>query len=804
MIVTFNSRSQRKEGNKIDSDTTTTTTTTTPTTAATGTTAVLTVKHEEEGLQKNVKHINGSKDYYKFKDGRSRNGCLTCKVRKKKCSEEKPVCNDCLRFGKNCIYITDSMTEQEIKDLKKSVELQERNHKLRKRKPKLKNSTESTKLATPDHTHLSDSISPVPRKKAKRSNKIDVEANTRVEDSLDPFKAFSYNSTLQTATNPSSPGPTIPPNSPAIQNLIHPAGSLEEQEFSPLKPQPHPENTTQETKSVEEIIRENGTELEVNSPSTFLTFLRDVNSLHNHNHHHQVGFLEDSGHNHVRGGHEIETDNDEDKIQTLDVDLDNPELREILTSPDFNGALESFENSSHPINGSNISYVDLISSLNLFLHHPQIPPSPTYIPELIDPTSSYLYNYYADVLSRKISIAPISQNESNSYQKVFLPLAHRDKGVLYAILAWSGFHLGGHWSEEGVKYLEYALDHLNKSMFDRPHHDRQMIVNMLATLMILCAAEICKGDVKNWSVYLHWGWKLLSNNGGILSFNKLKEEHWLISNFAYHDLLASSSSERGTYFPSEEYDFIFRDDDGFSLGNLNPLLGISKNLYRIIGDISTLLYESKKQLDIFYSREFTGTPPGVVEKLNNEDADGNVDDDDDCESQLSDHGKASQILLSVISKVKNLEKQIDESKPAAKDLVGLTDQELELQLTLFEAFQLSAKLFLRQSIMKCNPSMLESQVLNNDLIKCLDVLVGTSVQASLVFPIFISGIHCVSRHDQELMRHRINKFIKLYGLWNVCRVSFVLQKIWKDNPDGSKVVDWHNLLKELGWDINFA
>ena len=52
MIVTFNSRSQRKEGNKIDSDTTTTTTTTTPTTAATGTTAVLTVKHEEEGLQK--------------------------------------------------------------------------------------------------------------------------------------------------------------------------------------------------------------------------------------------------------------------------------------------------------------------------------------------------------------------------------------------------------------------------------------------------------------------------------------------------------------------------------------------------------------------------------------------------------------------------------------------------------------------------------------------------------------------------------------------------------------------------------
>ena len=59
------------------------------------------------------------------------------------------------------------MTEQEIKDLKKSVELQERNHKLRKRKPKLKNSTESAKLATPDHTHSSDSISPCLVRKQK-------------------------------------------------------------------------------------------------------------------------------------------------------------------------------------------------------------------------------------------------------------------------------------------------------------------------------------------------------------------------------------------------------------------------------------------------------------------------------------------------------------------------------------------------------------------------------------------------------------------------------------------------------------
>ena len=95
-------------------------------------------------------------------------------------------------------------------------------------------------------------------------------------------------------------------------------------------------------------------------------------------------------------------------------------------------------------------------------------------------------------------------------------------------------------------------------------------------------------------------------------------------------------------------------------------------------------------------------------------------------------------------------------------------------------------------------------MINNDLIKCLDILIGTPVQASLVFPFFISGIHCVSKHDQEVMLQRVNSFIDQYGMFNANRAREVMQKIWKENSNGDKVTNWHSMLNDLGWDLNFA
>ncbi|KAK6198547.1 fungal-specific transcription factor domain-containing protein [Scheffersomyces amazonensis] len=901
-------------------------------------------------INSSFKVINSSTDLFSFKNSkRSRDGCLTCKIRKKKCDEIKPICSACLRLKKECFWIDSQMSEDQIRQLKSKVIAEESNNKLRKRKSKsssnniynndivresissyspapvpvpvhdstniqhpipLSNSNSDTRQhhpmivstssissvesKSPDDLYSSVRINPSPSNYITSNNSpgnIDhlYQFETHIHDrgisitkvppsssnvnspSVIPEspKLFQYNSSdLRSTISPTARhinGTTrrpsniistsnnnnnnnnntnnnntnnllgnyaLSPNSPTIKSLMNPLIQQERKIENEAKAQEH--NNQHKDCSPPPLDLDSSRSPPPLSPTGFLNFIRDLSgnnhiSIPNDDPSNKITLLNDENSNNNDDNENNDNDNndnnndDDDDNNVRDINSTTPsEFKDlIINSSNFSSVMESMgfggmNNDTYGLSPSQSStnlhglspsnYSNLISNLASILT-PSPKYNPSHLPELSDASSSYLYNYYVDVLSRKISIAPVSQNDSNSYQKVFLPLAHKDKGVLYGILAWAGFYLGGSWAEEGVKYVNLALEHLSgsldkeekSSLIRHYHDDRQSIINKLATLLILCGAEICKGDVKYWSVYLRWGWKILSSNGGILNFNNSKEEHWLISNFAYHDLLASSSSERGTYFTSKEYDTIFLDKEGHSRGNLNPLLGVSKKLYRIIGDISTLVYETKKTLNSYYKRD----SPNEFD-ISDSPASPTLSLDIDNDSDTSEHGKVSIMLHTIVEKAHNLEQEIDNARPTTTDLEGLTDEELELQLTLFEAFQLSAKLFLKQAIMKCNPSMLECQILNNDLLKCIDILLDSPVQASLVFPIFISGIHCVSKLDRDIMKERVENFIKLYGPWNVRRAKYLMEKVWQNNKDGNMVVDWHSILRELDWDINFA
>lgn len=650
---------------------------------------------------------------------RSKLGCLPCKIRKKKCDEQKPVCGDCSRLSKECTWIDyENMLEDEIKNLREKTREEESKHKLRQRRPK--------------------------------KDPAVSEATT-----VQPSPATSHIPYLPTQTNT----PQIAVGTP---------------------PQP-------DTSALDLDYDDAGSRL----PLAFLLFLKDLT-------------------NYQPDQPRLTEVYDEGEAPGTTEDQ---QIRDIVKLPSFLSLMELFSydpvtssynhlNASNSLSLSQSNYHNFVAQVNQILT-PLLTQEPSYMPDLILGTANYLYSYYVETLSQQVLIAPNSQDGSNSYQKVFLPLAHKNQGVLYAILGWAGFHLGGEWQVEGAKYTEMAIEQINKELFNDPvtdishpllqstslaKMDRDQILVKLATLLILCGSEICRGDVKNWSIFLKWGWKLLAANGGILQFNKSKEEHWLISNFAYHDLLLSLSNERGTYFDLKEYDEIFLDKQGWSRGSLNPLLGVAKRLIRIIGDILTLLYDSKRLLNSYYNRDLS---PFHVS-------------DDDVALEGSEHGMISRLLLLVIEKAKHLETEIENCVADPLDLVGLTDEEMELQLTMFEAFQISAKLFLKQLIMKCNPLMLECQVLNNDLIKCLDILVGTGVQLALVFPWFMAGIHLVTPHDRNLMRKRLDNFSKHYGMWNVSRAKYVMERVWEQNLHGNNVVDWYAILKDLDWDISFA
>lgn len=761
---------------------------------------------------------------------KSKKGCLTCKFRKKKCDEVKPICRDCLRFGKECVWADyDTMSSDEIEQLRLRVQQQESHKKMRKRR-KMGETSESNDgiiSETPISTELTDS-------NMGRIISKDL-VDTTSDSSLSYIHALKSAYLVSNSSSQQGPNSTVTPPQGTISGLANP-------DLAPpqgLEPPKDHENSIANVglrdvpvladslspfgmpmalqghlhrQDLPKLFLNN--HLSTSPPPLDLEFYSEPSEVNAGSQTALLNFFKElTQYNNLKHSAKIsELDYDEGEIQGEVADkmfVNSPnmdQLADIKLSPNFN-IPEFLEQVSHD---SPAHLNHLASSFNAaFATSPQPPLS--VLPNL-DQSGIYLYNYYVDTLSRKVCIAPHSQDESNSYQKVFLPLAQRDKGVLYGILAWAGFHLGGAWLAEGSKYAEMAVKHLTHGVdFNSTSlvkHDRRTILNKLASILILCGAEICRGDIKYWSVYLNWGWRLLKDNGGILSFDNNKEEHWLISNFAYHDLLASSTSQRGTYFPVDTYQQIFSDPEGVSKGNLNPLLGVCKNLFKVIGEINLLAYESKRSLDQYYSRGSPINTSGIPDHNHNLLSPENIPtfllQIDDMDSNMSEHGKTSKLLLSIIEKVKELENVIENSKPDSDDLVGLSDADLELQLTTFEAFQLSCKLYLRQSIMKCNPSSLESQVLVNDLVKCIDILIESPMQATLVFPIFIAGIHMVTDDDKALMNLRIQKMVEMYGPWNVVRVKYLIERVWERNHNGDSVVDWHSILVELGWDINFA
>lgn len=801
---------------------------------------------------------------------KSRRGCITCKTRKKKCDDVRPICGDCLRFSKQCVWIDEHMTREDIQALRQHVLEQETRTKMRKRRKKASYEAENgiIVMSGPENETKEDG-------NEVETNLEIVEANGNAGSNgagngVSAVKnikgAPSPESTNVQATNVDvKPQPNLPPKTvglPTVRlpktamgpspeyiealkanygvpsdtqfldqtGLIYSMGlnhgaqlglhastntnyNKENGEYqnavdraAPL-PQHNGSMSFRDRPGLPgffsgisghflspldlEFLRENDSNFPV-SPAVALNFLQELNMFHNNASSSKITM--------------VDPENDDKDAKADDTVVASDPL-DFKLSPNF--SIPEFMNFilNH---GSPQQLNHLATSFNTaFASSPQ--PSLSVLHGL-DSSGNYLYNYYVDTLSKKVSIAPHSQDESNSYQKVFLPLAQRDKGVLYGILAWAGFHLGGTWLSEGSKYAEMAVKHLRQDMdFNNKStlkQDRKAILNKLAALLILCGAEICRGDIKYWTIYLNWSWKLLLENGGILNFDTNKEEHFLVSNFAYHDLLASSTSQRGTYFPIDTYHRIVTDSDGVSRGNLNPLLGVCKSLFQVIGEISSFAYDSKKTLEIYYDRaspkDVGMSPTTHVFHSPETQQPYFLTEFDDLESETSEHGRHSRLLLSIIEKAKNLERSVDTARPDSQDLVDLNDSELELQLTTFEAFQLSCKLYLRQSIMKCNPSSLESQVLVNDLVKCLDILIDSPMQASLVFPMFIAGVHMVTEDDKVVMSQRIDKMMDMYGPWNLIRVKHLIELVWERNPDGDRVVDWHSILVELGWELNFA
>lgn len=457
-------------------------------------------------------------------------------------------------------------------------------------------------------------------------------------------------------------------------------------------------------------------------------------------------------------------------------------------------------------------------------------PSPWYA-SYLDNIGIEMFAYYNNYLANMINVS----SKINSFLNVFVPMAQEDPSVLYALVAYASFHhsMGRH-EDVGLRYLNTAI---KMARNDLPKHK----LTTLAAILIISTAEICKGDMVHWNRHLNAAADVIQMRGGMEHFVNDPTKRWLATNFVYHDILAASKYEHKPHFEPKDYNMILRMDPG-----VHSLIGCCKPIFALMAEISDLAVEAQEIYSQYSSskrskknkeenksssspEQASSSPSSLSSSSTNEGSpasrimnmkidsnyhnfnkDENNDDDDD-ENESVDSFLMPSVQRKLIDKMKDLhdrarelEQRIDTCKPDPNDIMNLKSGDLEEQLTLFETFQLAAKLHLLQSVFRRNAGCLEMQVIACELTTSLDVVLNTKVEASVVFPLFIAGIMATSDRQRQAMMARFDGFYKRQLARNIVRACNLAEEVWKLDHHGTKYVNWYKVIQQHGWDICFS
>lgn len=421
-------------------------------------------------------------------------------------------------------------------------------------------------------------------------------------------------------------------------------------------------------------------------------------------------------------------------------------------------------------------------------------------------------DYYRTCVSQTISILP---KESNFFLNLYLPLAESNKAILYALIGWAGVFLNSKNMTTPLNYIKKAIK-ISETEMKHKHLTTCEKIAFVSFYTILCAVLICAGDVKEW--YEHFQtlhqFLLKQSNGELKNIKKYlgdsKELKWLISNFLYHDVLASMSHIKGTCFKMQEYcqilDMDILSNDKFDIESNNKtnnvfenfvnfntdievidndmvcdsLQGCVRPIFVLIGEITNTFVDIKK-----IEKELL-----VSEKILSH------------ENFLKERNK---IYLNMENKYDNLKKLLQNTKPHTISLCYLkSDDDLELHLTLFEVYKLSASIYLKTLLKKVPPISLEIQHLVVDLLPCINIIIGSSVQASLCFPLLVAGISCISQSDRLFIREKVSEMSSSFPVKNFQRILVIIEEVWKINRNGHDCIHWFDISSRLGWDLSLA
>lgn len=425
-------------------------------------------------------------------------------------------------------------------------------------------------------------------------------------------------------------------------------------------------------------------------------------------------------------------------------------------------------------------------------------------------------DYYRTCVSQTISILP---KESNFFLNLYLPLAESNRSILYALIGWAGVFLDSKNMKSPLSYIKKAIKISETEMKHNQltNYDKIAFVSFYT---ILCAVLICAGDVKEW--YEHFQtlhqFLLKQSNGELKNIKKYlgdsKELKWLISNFLYHDVLTSMSHIKGTCFKMQEYCQILDMDISLNNNfNIESSLKINNGINNKIDNFSN----SNNEIEVIDNDIVCDSLQGCVRpmfvligEITNTFVDiKNIEKELLISEETLSHEEflklRNKIYLDLENKYDNLKRLIENTKPHTISLCYLkSDDDLELHLTLFEVYRLSASIYLKTLLKKVPPISLEIQHLVVDLLPCINIIIGSSVQASLCFPLLVAGISCISQSDRFFIREKVSEMSSFFPVKNFQRILVIIEEVWKINRNGHDCIHWFDISSKLGWDLSLA
>jgi len=307
----------------------------------------------------------------------------------------------------------------------------------------------------------------------------------------------------------------------------------------------------------------------------------------------------------------------------------------------------------------------------------------------------------------------------------------------------------------------------------------------LAACLIHCAMESITGDTKQWFGHLVGAYEMIRSVAAVAgttsldlsAFSSTVEGRWLLSNFAYHDIMMTVTEDRKPLIIGGEYWNFLEDQDHPDAAD--TYFGLASEIIYLISEISILNVDMLNSQQALSSHNTIGTHATTI--------------------QPSDPFSTT---------AHNLQRTLQTWTPP-------TSQSYTL-LALANSYRSAALIHLYRTVRRHRPHLtpavtpqISTQV--SEIIaqiRCIPP--GCLAESSLLLPLFMAGGEANNPEQIAFLRGRMRSIAEERQFRNVERCLAVLEEVWhfkllETKADGlNGMIDWKDVLRRRGWILSIT